>query len=128
MLDTTADTEVTQLPSDFGQALAKGDIARATMPAPLRLFRTTAVGATLSPSPGTSRAARAAPKSPKDPRPWVGEQRNMWKPTKQQVLRFLGGNLHQSRHHSQFLALQVKARMEGIAGQVYGLPETHHLG
>ena len=30
MLDTTADAEVTQLLSEFGQALEAGDIARAT--------------------------------------------------------------------------------------------------
>jgi putative flavoprotein involved in K+ transport len=38
----------------------------------------------------------------------------MWKPTQQEALWFHGGNLHQSRHYSQFLALQLKARMEGI--------------
>ncbi|TNC74734.1 NAD(P)/FAD-dependent oxidoreductase [Rubellimicrobium roseum] len=64
----------------------------------------------------------------KDPGPWVGEQRNMWKPTKQEGLWFHGGNLHQSRHYSQFLSLQLKARMEGIPTPVYGIPETHHLG
>ena len=64
----------------------------------------------------------------KDPGPWVGEQRNMWKPTQQKALWFHGGNLHQSRHYSQFLALQLKARMEGIPTPVYGIPETHHLG
>ncbi|MDW4497401.1 NAD(P)/FAD-dependent oxidoreductase [Sulfitobacter sp. D35] len=63
----------------------------------------------------------------KDPGPWVGEQRNMWKPTQQDALWFHGGNLHQSRHYSQFLALQLKARMEGIDTPVYGVPETHHL-
>ena len=66
--------------------------------------------------------------TPKDPGPWVGEQRNMWKPTKQEALWFHGGNLHQSRHYSQFLSLQLKARMEGIDTPVYGVPETHHLG
>ena len=50
----------------------------------------------------------------KDPGPWEGEQRNMWKPTQQDALWMHGGNLHQSRHYSQFLALQIKARMEGI--------------
>jgi len=54
----------------------------------------------------------------KDPGPWVGEQRNMWKPTQQEGLWFHGGNLHQSRHYSQFLSLQLKARMEGIAAPV----------
>lgn len=66
--------------------------------------------------------------TPKDPGPWVGEQRNMWKPTQQEALWFHGGNLHQSRHYSQFLSLQLKARMEGIDTPVYGLPQTHHLG
>ena len=65
--------------------------------------------------------------TPKDPGPWVGEQRNMWKPTRQEALWFHGGNLHQSRHYSQFLALQLKARMEGIPTPVHGLPEVHHL-
>ena len=64
--------------------------------------------------------------TPKDPGPWEGEQRNMWKPTQQEALWFHGGNLHQSRHYSQFLALQLKARMEGIPTPVYGLQETHH--
>ena len=64
----------------------------------------------------------------KDPGPWEGEQRNMWKPTQQEALWFHGGNLHQSRHYSQFLALQLKARMEGIPTPVYGLQEVHHLG
>ncbi len=63
----------------------------------------------------------------KDPGPWVAEQRNMWKPTKQEGLWFHGGNLHQSRHYSQFLSLQLKARMEGIPTPVYGIPETYHL-
>ena len=55
----------------------------------------------------------------KDPGPWEGEERNMWKPTRQEGLWFHGGNLHQSRHYSQFLALQLKARMEGIPTPVY---------
>ena len=66
--------------------------------------------------------------TPKDPGPWEGEQRNMWKPTQQEGLWFHGGNLHQSRHYSQFLALQLKARMEGIPTPVYGLQEVHHTG
>ncbi|TIW49839.1 MAG: NAD(P)/FAD-dependent oxidoreductase [Mesorhizobium sp.] len=64
----------------------------------------------------------------KDPGPWEGEQRNMWKPTQQEALWFHGGNLHQSRHYSQFLSLQLKARLEGIATPVYGLQEVHHTG
>ncbi|GLY40252.1 FAD-dependent oxidoreductase [Amycolatopsis sp. NBRC 101858] len=63
----------------------------------------------------------------KDPGPWEGEQRNMWKPTQQEGLWFHGGNLHQSRHYSLYLALQLKARAEGIPTPVYGLQERHHL-
>jgi putative flavoprotein involved in K+ transport len=62
----------------------------------------------------------------KDPGPWEGEQRNMWKPTQVPNLWMHGGNLHQSRHYSQFLSLQIKARMEGIETPVYGLQEVHH--
>jgi putative flavoprotein involved in K+ transport len=62
----------------------------------------------------------------KDPGPWEGEQRNMWKPTQQEGLWFHGGNLHQSRHYSQFLSLQLKARCEGIPTPVYGLQAVHH--
>jgi len=65
--------------------------------------------------------------TPKDPGPWEGELRNMWKPTQQEALWFHGGNLHQSRHYSHYLALQLKARMEGIPTPVYGLQEVHHL-
>ncbi|WP_347056924.1 NAD(P)/FAD-dependent oxidoreductase [Blastococcus sp. HT6-30] len=63
----------------------------------------------------------------KDPGPWEGEQRNMWKPTQQEALWFHGGNLHQSRHYSLYLALQLKARYEGIPTPVHGLQEVHHL-
>jgi len=63
----------------------------------------------------------------KDPGPWEGEQRNMWKPTQQENLWFHGGNLHQSRHYSLYLALQLKARMEGLETPVYGLQDVHHL-
>lgn len=63
----------------------------------------------------------------KDPGPWEGEQRNMWKPTQQENLWFHGGNLHQSRHYSLYLALQLKARYEGIPTPVYGLQAVHHL-
>ena len=65
--------------------------------------------------------------TPKDPGPWEGEQRNMWKPTQQDNLWFHGGNLAQSRHYSHYLALQLKARMADISTPVYGLQETHHL-
>jgi putative flavoprotein involved in K+ transport len=62
----------------------------------------------------------------KDPGPWEGEQRNMWKPTQQEALWVHGGNLHQSRYYSLYLALQLKARQEGIPTPVYGLQEVHH--
>ncbi|MEI4488934.1 NAD(P)/FAD-dependent oxidoreductase [Frigidibacter sp. MR17.14] len=65
--------------------------------------------------------------TPKDPGPWEGEQRNMWKPTMQEGLWFHGGNLHQSRHYSRYLSLQLKARYEGIATPVWGLDAPHHL-
>ena len=66
--------------------------------------------------------------TPKDPGPWEGEQRNMWKPTQVPHLWMHGGNLHQSRHYSLYLALQLKARMEGIPTPVWGLQEVHHEG
>jgi putative flavoprotein involved in K+ transport len=64
--------------------------------------------------------------TPKDPGPWEGEQRNMWKPTQQDGLWFHGGNLQQSRFYSQYLSLQLKARYEGIPTPVYGLQSSHH--
>ena len=62
-----------------------------------------------------------------DPGPWVGELRNMWKPTQQPNLWFHGGNLMQSRHYSLYLALQLKARLEGIPTPTYYLDPVHHL-
>ena len=62
----------------------------------------------------------------KDPGPWEGEQRNMWKPTQQENLWFHGGNLHQSRFYSLYLALQLKARAVGIPTPVHELQESHH--
>ncbi len=64
--------------------------------------------------------------TPKDPGPWEGELRNMWKPTQVPHLWLHGGNLHQSRHYSQFLALQLKARMQGLPTPVYKLAPSHH--
>ncbi|PTT67367.1 NAD(P)/FAD-dependent oxidoreductase [Arthrobacter sp. HMWF013] len=64
--------------------------------------------------------------TPKDPGPWEGELRNMWKPTNVPNLWIHGGNLHQSRHYSSYLALQLKARMEGLDTPVYELQPTHH--
>jgi putative flavoprotein involved in K+ transport len=63
----------------------------------------------------------------KDPGPWEGELRNMWKPTRQEGLWFMGGNLAQARFFSSILALQLKARHAGIETPVHGLAETHHL-
>lgn len=62
----------------------------------------------------------------KDPGPWEGELRNMWKPTQIPNLWFHGGNLHQSRHYSRYMALQLKARYEGMDTPVYELAEVHH--
>ena len=61
-----------------------------------------------------------------DPGPWEGELRNMWKPTHQEALWFHGGNLHLSRHYSQYLSLQLKARMEEIPTPVYGMGPVYH--
>lgn len=60
--------------------------------------------------------------TPGDPGPWEGEIRNFWKPVAQEGLFLHGGNLHQSRFFSRFVALQIKARMEGIPTPVYGAP------
>jgi putative flavoprotein involved in K+ transport len=65
--------------------------------------------------------------TPKDPGPWEGELRNMWKPTHVPHLWVQGGNLHQNRHYSQFMGLQLKARYEGIPTPVYGQEQVHHL-
>ncbi len=62
----------------------------------------------------------------KDPGPWEGELRNMWKPTAQEGLWFHGGNLALSRYYSLYLALQLKARMEGIPTPVYRRAQVHH--
>ena len=61
----------------------------------------------------------------RDPGPWEGELRNMWKPTNVKNLWVHGGNLHQSRHYSKYLALQVKARYEGIPTPIYRLQASH---
>jgi len=57
-----------------------------------------------------------------DPGPWQGELRNHWKPTRQPGLWIMGGNLALSRFYSKVLALQLKARQEGMATPVYGEP------
>jgi hypothetical protein len=45
-----------------------------------------------------------------------GELRNMWGPTKQHGLWFTAGSLAQCRIYSRYLALQIKAREEGLIG------------
>ena len=59
-----------------------------------------------------------------DPGPWEGELRNMWKPTAQEHLWFQGGNIMQGRFHSLHLALQLKARLEGVPTPVYRAPQS----
>lgn len=49
-----------------------------------------------------------------DPGPWEGELRNMWKPTAQEGLWFMGGNLAQVRFYCKVLGLQLKARHAGL--------------
>jgi putative flavoprotein involved in K+ transport len=43
-----------------------------------------------------------------------GELANMWKPTPQEGLWFMAGSLAQCRIYSKYLALQIKAREEGM--------------
>jgi len=49
----------------------------------------------------------------------------MGKPTAQEGLWFHGGNLAQSRHYSRYLALQLEARLEGLATPVYARAPVH---
>lgn len=55
----------------------------------------------------------------RDPGPWAGELRNMWKPTAQDGLWMMGGNLAQGRFYGRLMAIQLKARMEGLPTPVY---------
>jgi putative flavoprotein involved in K+ transport len=48
----------------------------------------------------------------------------MYKPTAVEALWFLGGNLALSRFCSKILALQLKARMEGIPCATWGVPRA----
>ena len=57
-----------------------------------------------------------------DPGPWHGEPRNMYKPVAHENMWIQGGNLALSRFFSKFVALQIKARMEGIETPVYEAP------
>ncbi|NCY26687.1 MAG: hypothetical protein EBX37_18215 [Alphaproteobacteria bacterium] len=43
-----------------------------------------------------------------------GELRNMWRPTAQPGLWFTAGSLAQCRIYSHYLAMQIKAREEGL--------------
>ena len=54
-----------------------------------------------------------------DPGPWEGEIRNMWKPTAQQGLWFMGGNFALARYYSKLLAIQLKAKFEGLPAAPY---------
>gem|GEM_PF-7001953 len=42
------------------------------------------------------------------------------------ILWVRGATQHQTRHYSQFMALQLKARYEGIPTPVYELAPVHH--
>jgi putative flavoprotein involved in K+ transport len=55
----------------------------------------------------------------KDPGPYLGELRNMWKPTRVPGLWFMGGNLAQARHYSRLVALQLAARYDRLETPVY---------
>lgn len=54
-----------------------------------------------------------------DPGPWEGEERNMWKPTRQEGLWFQGGSILENRVFSKYVALQLKARMENMPTPLY---------
>jgi putative flavoprotein involved in K+ transport len=59
--------------------------------------------------------------SASDPGPWEGEIRNMWKPVPQEGLWLHGSLIAHARSFSRYLALQLKARHEGIPTPVYRL-------
>ena len=63
----------------------------------------------------------------KDPGPFLGELRNMWKPTRVDGMWFMGGNLAQARHYSRLVALQLAARYDGLPTPVYA-PEAAAAG
>ena len=64
--------------------------------------------------------------APKDPGPFLGELRNMWKPTRVPGLWFMGGNLSQARHYSRLVALQLAARYDGLPTPVYSPHAQRH--
>jgi putative flavoprotein involved in K+ transport len=57
-----------------------------------------------------------------DQGPWDGENRNIWKPTRQPGLWLHNGNFGLMRFFSRLLALQIKARQVELPTPVYGLP------
>lgn len=57
--------------------------------------------------------------SPRDPGPWEGELRNMWKPVRQEGLWYQPSLIAEARSFSRYVALQLKARMEGLDTPVY---------
>lgn len=59
-----------------------------------------------------------------DPGPWEGELRNMWRPVAQEALWFHGSLIAHARSFSRYLALQLKARLEGIPTPVYSKAEA----
>lgn len=65
--------------------------------------------------------------TPKDHGPWEGEIRNMWKPVAQEGLWFHGALIAHARGFSRYLALQLKARMEGLSTPVYRLDPVERL-
>ncbi|MFF0223283.1 flavin-containing monooxygenase [Streptomyces sp. NPDC004629] len=52
--------------------------------------------------------------------------RNMWQRTAQENLWLMGGSLLDCRLYSRFLALLIKAELEGIAQTEVGLPSTRY--
>ncbi|WP_431949715.1 flavin-containing monooxygenase [Nocardia lijiangensis] len=107
-----------------GTALPADLVVYATGYAPMHRWVTDLIG------PGTAetvgRCWGYGSGTTKDPGPWEGELRNMWKPTEQDGLWFHGGNLHQTRFYSRYLALQLAAHYTGIPTPVYGLQQVHH--
>ena len=61
----------------------------------------------------------------------VTARRRRWYPRRSIFLDGVYGGApfcdNQARHYSQFLALQLKARMEGLPTPVYGLQQRHHV-
>ena len=43
-----------------------------------------------------------------------GEIRNTWRPTPAEGLWFVGGGIPHARNYGRYVALQIKARLEGL--------------